>query len=111
MISPFVIHRVPERINYQQRKNKEHWTQIENRYLTQAFKDARDIANPYPKYTDEQQPGFHEIRALSSHLYKQLGSDPQKLLGHSDKKTTKVYADGHATVVWNNVEAGLKLPF
>lgn len=111
VLSPYLIHRIPERRNSKKQKSKGHWTQVTGRYLTQAFKDARELANAYPQYTDEQQPGFHEIRALSTHLYKLRKEEPQQLLGHADAKTTKVYADGHATIVWNDVNANMDLPY
>src|SRR5690606_1633729 len=39
--SPFLIHRMPERKRQKQAEQKEHWTKIEERYLTRAFKEAR----------------------------------------------------------------------
>lgn len=40
-------------------------------------------------------PTFHEIRSLSSRLYKTQGNvNPQELLGHRDPRTTAVYTDG-----------------
>jgi integrase len=40
-------------------------------------------------------PTFHEIRSLSSRLYKAQGDvNPQELLGHKDPRTTAIYTDG-----------------
>lgn len=111
IISPYVIHRKPSRIDHRQRGFKEHWTAIEPHYLSTSFRLARKKANPYPNWSANQQPGFHEIRALSIHLYKQMGRDPQALAGHTNPEMTKHYASGHSTIIWNDVEVGLKLPF
>lgn len=111
IISPFVIHRRPKKITSRQRDIKAHWTAVELDYLSDAFREARKRANPYPKLNVKQQPGFHEIRALSIHLYKQIGKDPQSLAGHANPEMTAAYASGHSTIIWNDVEVGLKLPF
>jgi hypothetical protein len=31
-------------------------------------------------------PGFHEVRALSLHLYKKAGKDGQKIAGHASEQ-------------------------
>lgn len=102
--SPFLVHRKPNR----RVATARHWTQVDNQYLTRAFKSARD-ANPYPDWSAEQQPGFHELRALSLHLYKKAGKDGQKLAGHSTRKMTKNYEAGHDEVVWTEAVADLDL--
>lgn len=111
IISPFIIHRRPLKINNKHKATKEHWTQINLAYLSVEFKKAADLANPYPTYTAQQKPTFHEVRALSIHLYKQLGKDPQALAGHASAQMTDMYASGHSTILWNDVEVGMKLPF
>ncbi len=103
--SPFLVHRIPDR----RVKSTLHWTQVSNRYLTRAFKEARDAANPYPDWEPEEQPGFHELRALSLHLYKKAGKDGQKLAGHSTRKMTKNYEADHEEVVWTEAVADLDL--
>lgn len=102
--SPFMIHRKPERTSQEQQKGKEHWTKVEDDYLTRAFKEARDLANPYPNLTEAQQPGFHQIRALAIHLMKAAGKDAQKLAGHAQAKMTKNYEAGHEEIVWTTVD-------
>lgn len=111
VVSPFVIHRIPKKKFKRNLAAKEHWTEIDPDTLTTFFRDARKAANPYPKFTAKQLPGFHEIRALSIHLYKQMGKDPQALAGHTSPEMTELYASGHTTILWNDVEVGLKLPF
>ena len=34
-------------------------------------------------------PGFHEVRALSLHLYKRAGKDGQAIAGHASEIMTK----------------------
>ncbi len=100
VLSPFLIHRQPERLKQKQQQHKEHWTHIEERYLTRAFKSAREAAGCYKDWTDEEQPGFHEIRALSLHLYKKAGKDGQKIAGHASEEMTRNYQRDHAEIVW-----------
>ena len=53
----------------------------------------------------KQHPTFHEIRSLSSRLYKEQGDvNPQELLGHKDPRTTAIYTDGRGE--W--VRVGIK---
>lgn len=107
--SPYLIHRRPERKKQKQAERKEHWTKIEERYLTRAFKDARDAAGCYAGWSDEEQPGFHEIRALSLHLYKKAGKDGQKIAGHASEEMTKNYQRDHAEIVWSDVVPDLDI--
>jgi integrase len=54
---------------------------------------------------DKKHPTFHEIRSLSSRLYKDQGDvNPQELLGHKDPRTTAIYTDGRGE--W--VRVGIK---
>ena len=107
--SPYLIHRRPDRLDSKQRQNKTHWTRIEERYLTRAFKEARDQAKAYPHLQPEEQPGFHQIRALSQHLYKKAGKDPQKIAGHANPSSTKNYLVGHDEIIWTEVDADLQI--
>lgn len=107
--SPYLIHRRPERKKQKQAERKEHWTKIEERYLTRAFKDARDAAGCYAGWSDEEQPGFHEIRALSLHLYKKAGKDGQKIAGHASEEMTKNYQRDHAEIVWSDAVPDLDI--
>lgn len=109
IVSPFLIHRRPQYINPKYRKNKIHWTEVSCEMLTRAFKEARDTAKPYPKLSDAEQPGFHEIRALAVHLYKRDGKDAQRIAGHADEKMTKNYAKDHAEIIWTDVAPDLDI--
>lgn len=107
--SPFLIHRRPERKKQKQAEQKEHWTKIEERYLTRAFKEAREAAGCYASWKEEEQPGFHEIRALSLHLYEKAGKDGQKIAGHASKEMTKNYQRDHAEIVWSQAVPDLDI--
>tara|TARA_B100001123_G_C15273341_1_gene1011147 strand:- start:461 stop:1483 length:1023 start_codon:yes stop_codon:yes gene_type:complete len=75
-------------------------------YLSKAFAKAR--AGVYDLPADEQ-PGFHDLRALGSWLYKKAGYPAeyvQALMAHSDKAMTAHYQEGHETP-YTEVEAGL----
>jgi len=107
ILSTYLIHRRPER--KKKREGKDHWTKIDERFLTRAFKDARDAAGCYRDLKEEEMPGFHEVRALSLHLYKRAGKDGQKIAGHATEGMTKNYQKGHEDVVWSEVEADLDI--
>jgi integrase len=107
VLSPYLIHRRPER--KKKREGKDHWTKVDERFLTRAFKDVRDACGCYKGWTEEEMPGFHEIRALSLHLYKRAGKDGQKIAGHASEEMTRNYERDHADVVWSEVEADLDI--
>ena len=107
--SPYLIHRKPTRLLQKQAQTKEHWTKIEERYLTQAFKDARDLAGCYADWKEEEMPGFHEVRALSLHLYKKAGKDGQAIAGHASETMTKNYQKDHADVIWSDAIPDLNI--
>lgn len=92
----------PDRKRQKQAETKEHWTKkVEERYLTLAFSDAREAADCYNGWKEEEMPGFHEVRALSQHLYKKAGKDGQKIAGHASEEMTKNYQKEHAEVIWS----------
>jgi hypothetical protein len=93
----------PDRKRQKQSETKEHWTKVEERYLTRAFKEAREAADCYNGWKEEEMPGFHEVRALSLHLYKKAGKDGQKIAEHSSKEMTKNYQKEHAEAIWSGV--------
>lgn len=107
ILSPYLVHRRPER--KKKREGKDHWTKVDERFLTRAFKDARDAAGCYRDLKEEEMPGFHEVRALSLHLYKRAGKDGQKIAGHTTEGMTRNYQKGHEDVVWSEVEADLDI--
>ena len=45
--SPYLVRRRPDRLKQKQAQTKDHSTQVEERYLTRAFKEARELAGCY----------------------------------------------------------------
>lgn len=111
IVSPFIIHRAPKKDRGRPTKvEKEHWTQIDEQYISVEFLKAVKKSNAYPELTGRQIPTFHEIRALSIFLHKKAGTSAQKLAGHTTEKMTKVYESGHE-ITSNDVDIGITLPF
>lgn len=111
LISPFIIHRVPKMKNGRPNKvPKEHWTQVDEQYLSHQFLKAVKKSNAYPNLTGRQVPSFHEIRALSIFMHKKAGKNARALAGHTTELMTDRYASGHE-IIWNDVDVGIKLPF
>ena len=109
IVSPYLIHRRPDRKKQKQAQTKDHWTQVEERYLTRAFKEAREVAGCYKGWKEEEMPGFHEVRALSLHLYQKAGKDGQKIAGHASETMTKNYQRDHAEVIWSEAIPDLNI--
>lgn len=107
--SPYLVHRKPDRLKQKQAQTKDHSTKVEERYLTRAFKDAREAANCYAGWKEEELPGFHEVRALSLHLYKKAGKDGQKIAGHTSESMTQNYQRDHEEIVWSEVIPDLNI--
>lgn len=111
ILSPFVIHRQPQKRQRRVMDAKEHWTQLSPEILTRTFKDLRDQLHLCDHLTPAQRPSFHEIRALGADLYRKAGWPEdaiQRLLGHSSEKMTRVYLEGHE-VMYVEALAGLKI--
>lgn len=86
------------------------WSQILPDFLGKAFAAARKASDAYPDFTAEQMPGFHQLRAWGSHLYRQAGYPieyVQALMAHESKEMTADYQDGHGVIERETVEAGL----
>lgn len=109
VVSPYLVHRKPDRLKQKQAQTKDHWTKIEERYLTRAFKEAREAANCYAGWKEEELPGFHEVRALSLHLYKKAGKDGQKIAGHASEGMTKNYQRDHEEIIWSEAIPDLNI--
>lgn len=107
--SPFLIHRKPQRLLQKQAQTKEHWTKVEERFLTRSFKEARELAGCYADWKKEEMPGFHEVRALSLHLYKRAGKNGQTIAGHASETMTKNYQKDHADVIWSDAIPDLNI--
>ncbi len=110
VVSPFVVHRLPEKARPQDKKAKArtHHTQVLPEQLSRAFADARDEAG----IDGDNPPTFHEIRSLGGALLKEAGwtvQQVQALMGHGSEAMTKHYLEGHETP-WSSVSTGITLP-
>ncbi len=110
VVSPFVVHRLPEKARPQDKRAKArtHHTQVLPEQLSRAFADARDDAG----IDGDNPPTFHEIRSLGGALLKDEGwtvQQVQALMGHSSESMTKVYLEGHDSP-WQSVSTGITLP-
>jgi len=94
--SPYLIHRKPERRQRRWMEGKPHWTYVNERYLTRAFKAARDKVERFAALPERERPTYHEIRGLGSRLYLERGMTKDAisaLMTHSSKKTTEIYLE------------------
>ncbi|QXF34325.1 recombinase [Photorhabdus luminescens] len=93
--SPYVVHRVPDRLSNKISQEVNHPTQIAPDYLSRAFSSLRDKIGVAAGIPLDERPTFHEIRALAAHIFKEQGIDPQARMAHSDAKSTKIYTQNH----------------
>jgi integrase len=96
IVSPYLVHRRPERMQRRWIEGKAHWTYVNEPYLTKAFARARDQVERFGNLPAGERPTFHEIRGLAARLLRQLGvakNDIQELMTHSDQKTTEIYLE------------------
>jgi hypothetical protein len=100
--SPYIVHHQYKRPSVVI-SNKEHPTQVTEDYLTRAFTKQRDELKLYAHLKPSERPTYHEIRALSIHLYDEKGVDPQARAAHTDAESTKLYKTGH--VKWVDITA------
>jgi integrase len=111
VVSPFLIHRLPEKARPQgmRAKGREHHTQLMPEQITRAFTLARTAAG----IVNANAPTFHEIRSLGGALLMQQRGwqleQVQALMGHASKTMTQVYLEGHDTP-WQRVACDLSLP-
>lgn len=110
IVSPYLIHRLPERIPAwkDKAKTRDHLTQVLPEIITRRFKRARDESKFYDHLPVNERPTFHEIRSLGADLYDKAGIDPQTLLGHTDREMTEHYLEGHG-IQWTETSAGLNI--
>jgi integrase len=101
LVSPFLIHRKP-RNRKLAREGETEFTKVTPNYLSTELKRIRDLANPYPEYSDSEQPGFHGGRALGIYLMEKQNKEyPQELAGHANVEMTENYGKGHEEIKWN----------
>lgn len=109
VVSPYVIHRLPEkaRPSHMRAKDRDHHTQVLPEQLTREFAKVRDAVG----ITGDNPPTFHEVRSLGGALLVDAGwtlEQVQVLMGHADKGTTEHYMEGHEAP-WQTVSPGLAL--
>lgn len=103
IISPYVVHRWPDRVRQDVSKHCEHLTQINRKYLSRKFSYYRDLAGVKGDIPKEERPTFHEIRGLAIFLYDKAGYNPQSRAAHSDSRSTEIYKKGHEK--WVQIQA------
>lgn len=101
-LSPYLVHR-RKRDSNPVAKELTHETQLTTRVISSTFSQLRDDLRLFEHLQPAARPTFHEIRALSIHLFTQQGVDPQARAAHTDSKSTKVYQRNH--VKWVEVPA------
>lgn len=97
IVSPFLLHRRPGRMQRRWIQNKAHWAQLTPDYLTRLFAEARDRVPRFGALPERERPTFHEVRGLASRLAKAKGMPKaaiQALMAHADPKTTQIYLEG-----------------
>jgi integrase len=103
--SPYIVHYLPKR--KVRGADRDHWTQLSKEQISKTFTRQRDAAG-ITRQQDRTPQTFHEVRALSAHLYEtQLGAEAraevmelktaaltgaQAALGHSSAQMTARYA-------------------
>jgi hypothetical protein len=103
LLSPYIVHRL-SRYSKQLGEGCDHPTQVSSKYISREFSKVRDAVGVYSNLAKDERPTFHEIRALSIHLYTKAGLDPQSRAAHADAKSTKIYQENH--IEWVRVPAG-----
>jgi hypothetical protein len=102
ILSPYIVHKRKTDSNPVS-KEVTHETQLVSTLISRTFSELRDELGLYDHLDKDSRPTFHEIRALSIHLFTQMGIDPQARAAHTDSKSTKIYQRGH--VEWVEVPA------
>jgi integrase len=112
--SPYLVHRRPDRMQRRWLAGKAHWTYVNERYLTRAFKAARDMVPRFAALQERQRPTFHEIRGLGSRLCLERGMSKaaiQELMTHSSQKTTEIYLERGAQGLTDEDFHAVSAPF
>jgi uncharacterized protein YbjQ (UPF0145 family) len=102
ILSPYIVHKRKTDSNPVS-KEVTHETQLVSTLISRTFSELRDDLGIYDHLEKDSRPTFHEIRALSIHLFTQMGIDPQARAAHTDSKSTKIYQRGH--IEWVEVPA------
>jgi integrase len=111
VVSPFIVHRLPEKMRPRgmRAKARVHHTQVLLEQAEREFDQVRTASGLYMRTNNP--PTLHEIRSLGASLYREAGwpeGQVQLLLGHSEVQMTRHYLKGHEAP-WERIEAGLSL--
>jgi len=110
VLSPYLIHRVPEKRTKAAMDTGNHRTYITPAFLSREFKRVRDLVNPYPDYTESEQPGIHQGKALGANVYYRVfGESETTMAGHSNKKMTNFYEEDPDDILWRKAVPKLSL--
>ena len=110
VLSPYLIHRVPQKRTKAAMDSGNHRTYITPAYLSRAFKKVRDLVNAYPDYAKDEQPGIHQGKALGSKIYKRrFGESATTMAGHSSVEMTNFYEEDPDDIEWKIAEPKLDL--
>jgi hypothetical protein len=101
VVSPFIVHRLPEKRSNGLSKEVSHISQLTPDYISRAFSALRDNIGCCDHLEPAERPTFHEIRALAAHLFDIQGIDPQSRMAHTNAKSTRIYTQNH--VQWVEV--------
>jgi len=96
LVSPYLVHRAPERRRRMSCEGKPHWTCIEPAYLSRTFAAVRDATGRWSSLKPEQRPTFHEIRGLGARIAEAQGvpaDEIGKLMTHASTRTTAIYLE------------------
>lgn len=104
VVSPYIVHKKPLR-KIRDRKNCDHWTQLQSNYIGREFAKIRDSLPQFKDMPPANKPSFYEIKALGGFVYiDKYGwtkEQVQALMGHTKTKTTEIYVDRH--IEWSCV--------
>ena len=107
--SPYVIHKMPKRPGRKISKSKDHPTQCTLDELSKEFSAIRDKLGINAGIPAKQKTSLYEIRSLAARRYMDQGKpveEVQKLMAHTDKSITIMYAEDRR-INYVNVRAGL----
>lgn len=96
-VSPYLVHRKPDKERREWIEGKPHWTYVNPEYLSKAFAKARKATGLYEHLTGPERPSFHEIRGLGARVYRAQGMSEaaiQALMTHAHQRTTQIYLEG-----------------
>lgn len=99
ILCPFVVHRLPDKRTKVKSQEVKHINQVAPDYLSKEFTKYRNMTGLFDGIPANERPTFHEIRALSSKLFEDMGVNPQLRMAHKSEHSTKIYTSNHVQFV------------